>query len=247
MISVDGDTSTNDMVSVLANGAAGNPPIQEEGPDFDCFCQALRQVNLYLCRAIAKDGEGATKLIECAVTEADYAAFARATPGLRVMQAGAIAGFDPDRPMRAPRCVTVAVLPYSAGPRPMPDADFLQKVQAQLERVRPVCTYVKAVAPLYIRIDISVTLLVRAGAGNVEESVRRALEACFRSDEKGWRLGSRITEGEIAGAIGQAEGVLGVKNLQMNAESARAGRSAAGDILLPPHALPELGALEVYR
>ena len=71
MISVDGDTSTNDMVSVLANGAAGNPPIQEEGPDFDCFCQALRQVNLYLCRAIAKDGEGATKLIECAVTEAD--------------------------------------------------------------------------------------------------------------------------------------------------------------------------------
>ena len=182
-----------------------------------------------------------------AVTEADYAAFARATPGLRVMQAGAIAGFDPDRPMRAPRCVTVAVLPYSAGPRPMPDADFLQKVQAQLERVRPVCTYVKAVAPLYIRIDISVTLLVRAGAGNVEEGVRRALEACFRSDEKGWRLGSRITEGEIAGAIGQAEGVLGVKNLQMNAESARAGRSAAGDILLPPHALPELGALEVYR
>jgi len=67
MISVDGDTSTNDMVSVMANGAAGNTPITGLGADYDAFCAALCEVNRYLCRAIAKDGEGATKLIECDV------------------------------------------------------------------------------------------------------------------------------------------------------------------------------------
>ena len=107
-------------------------------------------------------------------SHADYAAFAKQTPGLRVMQAGAVAGYDPDRPMGAGRCVTVAVLPYSAGPRPLPDADFLAKVQAQLESIRPVCTRVKAVAPLYIRIHISVTVLTRAGAQDVEAGIRRA-------------------------------------------------------------------------
>ncbi|MBR5942120.1 MAG: bifunctional glutamate N-acetyltransferase/amino-acid acetyltransferase ArgJ [Clostridia bacterium] len=68
MISVDGDTSTNDMVSVMANGAAGNPVIDAEGADFDAFCEALAAVTKTLCKAIAADGEGATKLLECTVT-----------------------------------------------------------------------------------------------------------------------------------------------------------------------------------
>ncbi|MBQ8295541.1 MAG: bifunctional ornithine acetyltransferase/N-acetylglutamate synthase [Clostridia bacterium] len=67
MISVDGDTSTNDMVSVLANGLAGNEEIVETGADYDAFCAALREVTTYLCRMIASDGEGATKLLECKV------------------------------------------------------------------------------------------------------------------------------------------------------------------------------------
>ena len=67
MISVDGDTSTNDLVSVLANGMADNPEIKSEGKDFDIFCQALSKVTTYLCRQIAKDGEGASKLLECRV------------------------------------------------------------------------------------------------------------------------------------------------------------------------------------
>ena len=68
MVSVDGDTSTNDMVLVLANGMAGNPCITEEGPDFAAFMKALNSVTVYLCRCIAGDGEGATKLLECRVT-----------------------------------------------------------------------------------------------------------------------------------------------------------------------------------
>ncbi len=67
MVSIDGDTSTNDMVSVLANGLAENPPIEEENEDYEVFCQALRAVTVDLCRKIAGDGEGATKLLECKV------------------------------------------------------------------------------------------------------------------------------------------------------------------------------------
>ena len=70
MVSVDGDTSTNDMVTVLANGLAGNVEITAEGEDFTAFMQALNTVTVYLCRMIAADGEGATKLLECRVTGA---------------------------------------------------------------------------------------------------------------------------------------------------------------------------------
>ena len=70
MVSIDGDTSTNDMVTVLANGMAGNDRIVAEGADFDVFMKALNTVNVALCRMLAGDGEGATKLLECKVTGA---------------------------------------------------------------------------------------------------------------------------------------------------------------------------------
>ena len=70
MVSVDGDTSTNDMVTVLANGMAGNAPITADGEDFRTFMKALNTVTVHLCRCIAGDGEGATKLLECKVTGA---------------------------------------------------------------------------------------------------------------------------------------------------------------------------------
>ena len=70
MVSIDGDTSTNDMVAILANGMAGNAEITAEGADFTAFMQALNTVTVHLCRCIAADGEGATKLLECRVTGA---------------------------------------------------------------------------------------------------------------------------------------------------------------------------------
>ena len=70
MVSVDGDTSTNDMVCVLANGMAENEPVTAPGKDFTVFRKALNKVTTALCRSIAKDGEGATKLLECKVTGA---------------------------------------------------------------------------------------------------------------------------------------------------------------------------------
>ena len=70
MVSVDGDTSTNDMVSILANGMAGNEEITCEDEKYDAFMKALNTLTVYLCRKIAGDGEGATKLLECEVTGA---------------------------------------------------------------------------------------------------------------------------------------------------------------------------------
>lgn len=70
MVSVDGDTSTNDMVTVLANGMAGNKLIDKEDENFAIFCKALNSITVYLCRKIAGDGEGATKLLECKVSGA---------------------------------------------------------------------------------------------------------------------------------------------------------------------------------
>lgn len=70
MTSVDGDTSTNDMVTILANGKAGNSEITCDDDNFKSFAKALNTVTVYLCRNIAADGEGATKLVECVVTGA---------------------------------------------------------------------------------------------------------------------------------------------------------------------------------
>lgn len=67
MISIDGDTSTNDMVTVMANGMAGNREITTDNKDFQVFMEALNSVTVHLCRMIAGDGEGATKLLECKV------------------------------------------------------------------------------------------------------------------------------------------------------------------------------------
>ena len=68
MVSIDGDTSTNDMVNILANGMAGNKIIDKDDANYAEFMKALNTVTVYLCQSIAGDGEGATKLLECKVT-----------------------------------------------------------------------------------------------------------------------------------------------------------------------------------
>ena len=69
-VSVDGDTSTNDTVVLMANGLAGNEEIASEGADYDAFCEALHIVSVELSKMIAGDGEGCTKLLEAHVTGA---------------------------------------------------------------------------------------------------------------------------------------------------------------------------------
>ena len=96
MITVDGDTSTNDMVLLLANGQAQNPTISGEGPELAAFTAALVSVCGQLARAIARDGEGATRLIEVevrgAATLEDARLVARAVAGSNLVKAAVHGG-----------------------------------------------------------------------------------------------------------------------------------------------------------
>ena len=71
MVSVDGDTSTNDTVLLLANGMAGNSEITEKNDDYQAFCEALNYINTSLAKKIAGDGEGATALFEVKIIGAE--------------------------------------------------------------------------------------------------------------------------------------------------------------------------------
>ena len=69
-VSVDGDTSTNDSIFILANGQANNPTITEKDEDYNIFVNVLKEINTIMAKNIAKDGEGATKLLECQISGA---------------------------------------------------------------------------------------------------------------------------------------------------------------------------------
>ena len=97
MLSVDGDTSTNDMVTVMANGAAGNPEVTEKGADYEAFLEALKALCTRIVKHLAADGEGATRLMEVRVaggkTVADAKQIARAVARSSLLKA-AIFGAD---------------------------------------------------------------------------------------------------------------------------------------------------------
>ena len=97
MITVDGDTSTNDTLLLMANGLAGNPVITEKNTDYEVFYEALNTVCEYLAKRMAGDGEGATKLFECKVvnakTKEDARILSKAVVGSNLSKA-AIFGCD---------------------------------------------------------------------------------------------------------------------------------------------------------
>jgi len=99
MVSIDGDTSTNDMVLLMANGLAGSEPITQNTKQADVFQQALDQVCIYLAKCIARDGEGASKLIEVTVSGAPSMADARLVAKVVVsspLVKAAVHGGDPN-------------------------------------------------------------------------------------------------------------------------------------------------------
>ncbi len=99
MVSIDGDTSPNDMVLIMANGQARNEPILQDGNQAGAFQQALERVCIYLAKRIAADGEGASKLIEVTVSGApsiDEARLAARTVVSSPLVKAAIHGGDPN-------------------------------------------------------------------------------------------------------------------------------------------------------
>jgi glutamate N-acetyltransferase / amino-acid N-acetyltransferase len=147
MITVDGDTSTNDMVLVLANGLAGNDQLTKDHPDWDLFKAGLKLVSEELAKKIARDGEGATKLVEVQVNGAYSQEAARAV-GKSIISSNlvktAIYGTDPNwgRIVTAigysgipvePNKLKVAIGPYKVFENGLPCQFVEEEVKEYLE------------------------------------------------------------------------------------------------------------------
>jgi glutamate N-acetyltransferase / amino-acid N-acetyltransferase len=148
MISVDGDSSTNDMVLVMANGMAGNNKLTKEHPSWNLFIDGLKVVSESLAKQIARDGEGATKLIEVKVSGADTVEGARAI-GKAIISSNlvktAIYGTDPNwgRIVCAvgysgvlidPNLVSVSIGPYQVVEKGLPSFMIEEDVKKYLEQ-----------------------------------------------------------------------------------------------------------------
>lgn len=178
------------------------------------------------------------------VSASDYERLARETPGLRVAAVKAIAAYDPDEPTGVSRepVVTVVVVPDSSEKRPMPDGRFLSAVQSCLDGRRPIGTRVKVVAPVYVDIDVSLSIRGRAVGG--EDGIRLALDEFFAGGKIG--IGGTLRIGDLGGVV---EAVPGVSQCQAQASTASPGcdKSVAGDIRLPKRGIARLGNLYVEQ
>lgn len=177
------------------------------------------------------------------VSAADYERLARRTPGLRVAAAKALPAYDPDDPTGVSRSptVTVVVVPDGAGDRPMPDRRFLETVERQLERWRPIGTSVKVVQPVYVAIDVSVSL--RGGEDGTEEDLEPALRRYF--SEAG--IGGTVRSGDVAALVQTLPGVLQVRQVRVRTDCPGCRQSADGDIGLPKRGIALLGKLRLER
>jgi glutamate N-acetyltransferase / amino-acid N-acetyltransferase len=147
MITVDGDTSTNDMVLVMANGLAENNQLTKDHPEWNIFKQGLKIVSESLAKKIARDGEGATKLVEVQVSGA-YSQNAASAVGKAIISSNlvktAIYGTDPNwgRIVTAigysgvpvePNAIKVAIGPFTVFENGLPSNFVEEKVKEYLE------------------------------------------------------------------------------------------------------------------
>lgn len=181
---------------------------------------------------------------KCAA-EADYERAALATPGLRVASAKAIAGFDPDEPTGRSRVpvVTVVALPWSARPRPVPDGRFLQAVQTQLARLRPICTVVKVAAPRYVPVGVSAQ--VRGGGADLWARIRDAAEKYLAVGTNGRAVGDPVVKDDLMAALAALEGVLRVERLELLPLGPDCYADPRGDLRLKRDGVAYLAGLDV--
>lgn len=175
----------------------------------------------------------------------DYERLAKLTPGLRVAAAKAIPAYDPDEPTGVSRTptVTVVVVPGGAGDRPVPDERFLQAVQRQLDRRRPIGTSVKVISPVYVDVDAAVSL--RCGEEDVEQAIARVLRNYLSLEGVG--VGGTVRAGDISAMVQAVPGVLQVRQASVRASGAGCRQSADGDIRLPRRGIARLRKLNVER
>ena len=175
--------------------------------------------------------------VKCQSAE-DFAQRAMETPGLRLAGAKALPGYDSGAGgARRSACVTVVVLPAAEDePRPMPDQRFLEAVQRQLERYRPICVAVRVAPPRYVPLRATVELLVTAGTE--KETVRQALEGWLspRAD----RIGDPVRRDDGAALLQKLPGVLQIRQLELRGTDQSSRLTPGGDLSIPPDGLPAL-------
>ncbi|BFT68692.1 bifunctional glutamate N-acetyltransferase/amino-acid acetyltransferase ArgJ [Paenibacillus sp. P36] len=162
MITVDGDTSTNDMVVVMASGLAGGETLTPEHPDWEAFAAGFQYVGEYLAKAIARDGEGATKLIETTVigAESDEAArkIVKSIIGSSLVKS-AVYGADANWGR------IIAAVGYSGQPVNVNTVDIRLGDIAVLEQSRPV-KFDEEAALAYLKTDtIQIHVNLHMGTG----------------------------------------------------------------------------------
>ncbi len=177
------------------------------------------------------------------VSADDYERLAKETPGLRVAAAKALPGYDPDEPTGVSRLptVTVVAVPAGAGKQPLPDRRFLEAVQNQMDRLRPIGTQVKVVPPVYVEIQAELT--VRCMEDGIEDALRERL--CAWLEQSG--IGGTLQAGAAWAAAQAVPGVLQVREVNLRTTSPGCYQNEEGDILLPRRAIPKLGKIWVER
>ncbi len=216
------------------DGAGGVP---HTGATGGAPAEGVQELQARLLRELSHTGK-------CARAE-DYEDLARQTPGLRVALAKAIPDYDPDEPTGASRspAVTVVVAPAGDGARPMPDRRFLEAVQRQLDRARPIGVMVKVYPPEYVELHVSLAL--RGGGEELEERLTRMLEDYLSGAGVG--VGGTVSVSDLTALVQSAPGVLQVRNVALSAASPGCYQNREGDIRLPRRGIPRLGRLSVQR
>lgn len=180
---------------------------------------------------------------EKCVSAADYERLACLTPGLRVAAAKALPAYDPDEPTGMSRGLTVSVVvvPDGGGEKPLPDRRFLRAVQNQLDRVRPIGVQVRAVAPVYVEIDL--TLSVRVSGSGTEEALRETMQSYLRREKLG--IGAVLRADDVLAQVQAVPGVLQVRDVDLRTTSPGCYQNSYGDIQIPKRGIPHLRSLAI--
>lgn len=160
-----------------------------------------------------------------AVTSPDYELLAKATPELRVARAKALPLLEPPSFTERPGVVTLAVVPFSFSPKPMPSAGFVRTVCEHLNRHRLITTEVRVIPPDYVQVSVQATVLLkpRVSASTVRESIEEALNKFLHPlfggvSGEGWEFGRSVYQSEIYQVIENVSGVDCVMRVALAAQ-----------------------------
>ncbi len=221
---------------------ADNPGFASGGMEAETLPETLGRAQRELAQAFR------------AVTNEDYEAIARQTPGAAVARVHTIPLFRPglsDYPReKAEGQISVVVVPYSMSATPSPSAGFLQTVKRHLDSRRLVTTEIHVIPPVYVKVTVNAVVIVEPQFVDEGAKLAELLERLLRPLDgehgaKGWTFGRTVYKGDIYSALSGGNGVVYVQDLWLDGEGTHVRKSAGGDILLPPHGLVYSGVHDI--